>query len=142
MRERFWRHHGRPGAGDDGQPFGPGPRREFGLPGAPDGFGGGEDGPRFRPGAAGALAGPITLGIPPVAIVRSVADLLSLTPNELRAELRAGKAIGDIVRERGLSPETLAAQIAARAEQLRAQNLQDAIQRFLERPARPAPSQP
>jgi hypothetical protein len=67
--------------------------------------------------------------------VRAVAEILSLTPDEMRAELRAGKAVGDIVRERGLSPDTVATQIAAHVEELRAQTLRDAIQRFLERPS-------
>lgn len=47
------------------------------------------------------------------AVVVSEADVLGITPDQLRDDLKAGKSVSDLAHDRGLSKETFAQALAA-----------------------------
>ena len=62
------------------------------------------------------------------------ADVLEMSPQDLRGELQNGKSLADIGQEHGLSPDELTDQVIARAEELRQQRVHNQLRGFLEQP--------
>lgn len=86
-------------------------------------------------GRPGGLLGP-GLGLPPRAVIGSLAEAAGLPPEALQEDLRAGKTLAQIAEEHGIAPEALADQLTERAEQFRIQRIRAGILRFLNHPLR------
>jgi hypothetical protein len=75
-------------------------------------------------------------------ILQLGAELLSLSPEELRQDLAQGMTLSEIAQQQGVQPSAFADQLATRLEQQQSQAVHDRIEQIMnqqfQRPGGPA----
>src|SRR5579871_4523404 len=113
------------------------------------GFGRGGRFGHGRPFGQGQAFGPGAMMRPLGALLQGTANVLGMTPQDLRSELQQGKTLAQVAEEHGVSADSLADQLTTMAEQAMQNNqqqLHDRIRQALDHqfpmpPQRPAPGQ-
>jgi hypothetical protein len=85
-------------------------------------------------GAARPAAQPGGPPMPPELILGVTAQVLDMTPEAIMEELQQGSSLAQIALAHGVSPDELADQITAAAEQMRIEQLRARIRQLLEQP--------